>query len=591
MSYRTILKLRYFPFLPLVALLLIAIACGGDDATAVPATAIPPTSAPLPTAPVAATLPASQATPTPLATAKAATSTPAPVAKVGKKLRVALPSFDSELISPHLSGKLPGVALQSNFADFLMGVTVNNELTNDWGWADGWEMVDPQRFDITIKGDIAFHDGFGIVDAEDVADNLDILASQEAAASQCLYCGTWVDLYDRTEILEPLKVRIHTQTAYVFLFNLLPPIGGADLYMFSLEAWKQGGETATGYEDLSAPATGPWDFTERKIGEFVRFGRWDDYYSEAFRPRYEELEMVLTIEDASRLALVQTGAVEMAPMSGAYVDEIRRAGLTIDGPHAVDTAYVAFYQSEDAGHCTNKLEVRKALNLAVDADAIAGALYFPGTYTRIPHAFTSAFVEGYNPTLKPYGYDPDEAKRILQAEGCADMKVDGYSYVGPSTPEWRDLIDSVITYFEAVGIQGNHLATEWAAYSGKVLGEKMSAAEVNNPIGPHWIPSARNFGEMIRTHGLCVSRGGSVCGLAEQDRWNALRKQYNAEVDAVARQALAADISRQLYDFYPHIPIASRDAIWALDPDKICEDWEPIDGTSVHLMLNTIDPC
>jgi len=64
------------------------------------------------------------------------------------------------------------------------------------------------------------------------------------------------------------------------------------------------------------------------------------------------------------------------------------------------------------------------------------------------------------------------------------MKVDGYSYVGPSAPEWRDLIDSVVTYFEAVGIQGNHTATEWAAYSGQVLGEKMSAAEVNNPIGP-----------------------------------------------------------------------------------------------------------
>ena len=87
-------------------LLLVAIACG-DDATAVPTTAPAATTGPAATtAPAATTGPA--ATTAPRATTAAPTVAPQPTAvpvvpasaKLGKKLTVALNSFDNEIMDP-----------------------------------------------------------------------------------------------------------------------------------------------------------------------------------------------------------------------------------------------------------------------------------------------------------------------------------------------------------------------------------------------------------------------------------------------------------------------------------------------------------
>jgi hypothetical protein len=50
-------------------------------------------------------------------------------------------------------------------------------------------------------------------------------------------------------------------------------------------------------------------------------------------------------------------------------------------------------------------------------------------------------------------------------------------------------------------------------------------------------------------------------------------------------------MGRELYDLYLGVPIAYRNAIWALNPKTICGEWEPIDGTPSHLMINTLQPC
>ena len=390
MSYRLIMKSRYLLFAPLMALLLVALACG-EDATATPVPQATATTAP--SAPQPTVAPTAMAEPT---------SPPAAVA-LAAKLRIAINNFSLDEVAPFQGGKV-GLQAPDPFADFLMGITRNNVLTNAWGWSDSWEQIDGKRWDLTLKKDVKFHDGYGLMDAEDVKLGLDILSTEEAAASQCTYCSTWIDLYDRTEILDDHKIRIHLKTDYAFLFNIIPPIGGGDLFMFSVDAWNDGGGTSEGYEKLSAPGSGPFDFIERKVGQFYRFDRFDDYYSPDFRANHKEMEIILAVEAAPRLALVRTGEVDMANMSGPFVEEIRAAGLKVDGAKSVDNVYGNFYQSYDPGHCTNKLNVRKALNLAVDVDALVLSLWAPArrrgslipTPAPIPRSTTPTW--GFIPT-------------------------------------------------------------------------------------------------------------------------------------------------------------------------------------------------
>jgi peptide/nickel transport system substrate-binding protein len=63
------------------------------------------------------------------------------------------------------------------------------------------------------------------------------------------------------------------------------------------------------------------------------------------------------------------------------------------------------------------VRVRKALNLAIDRDAIVGTILskdvVPATQFIVPS------INGYNPDLKPWPYDPEQAKALL-AEATAD---------------------------------------------------------------------------------------------------------------------------------------------------------------------------
>ena len=64
------------------------------------------------------------------------------------------------------------------------------------------------------------------------------------------------------------------------------------------------------------------------------------------------------------------------------------------------------------------VRVRRALNYAVDWDAILTSIY-GGNGIRLASAFLpSGF--GFDPSLEPYPYDPEQAKALLREEGYSE---------------------------------------------------------------------------------------------------------------------------------------------------------------------------
>ncbi|MCE2405236.1 MAG: ABC transporter substrate-binding protein [Dehalococcoidia bacterium] len=523
------------------------------------------------------------------AVAPAPTPTPFVAMEEKRKLTVALNTFDSEEIAPHLSGNLSAIALVQNYSDHLMGLTVDNEFTNQWGLSKSWEQIDGRTYEFTIKEGIKFHDGDDFT-VEDAKGSIELLASEDAVASSCLYCNNWAQLLESIVIQGPDRLRIHLTRDEPFLYDIIAPKAGADSYLASKRKWEESGGNSQGWEAAGAPGTGPWDFIDRGIGSFSRFEAWDGYYSPAFKAKFDELEFILTAEDAPRVAQVKTGEVDLAISSGVFVDEIRAAGLDIRGPQQVDSLYLNFYQSRDPAHCTNKLEVRKALNLAVDVGAIASALYAPGTYSRSASPFFTPFDEGWRPDLQPYGYDPEEAKRLID-EHCPNMKMTVYAFAFGVAPEMVDAQDAAVTYYKAIGIDAELIPTDWTAVNPIVRGSDQLISEqgIPNPSGVHVIPAARNFGEKIRTHGLWGDVGGSVDGIWSE-KYVDLRLQYASDTNPVTRRALAQRVAKLMYDEYVNIPIAFRNLIYASNPETVC-GWTPINGTQVGLMFNTVEPC
>ena len=435
------------------------------------------------------------------------------------------------------------------------------------------------------------HDGVEIM-AEDGVWNVTRWASEEIAGGYNAVSGGWRNIFKDAEALDSHKFRINLLQDYAFVFNIIPPIGGADMYVFPKHAWVDNGSTPEGFEEAGYTGTGFVDMVDRSLGQWARHVRFDDYYGdEEFHFAYREMEILLSAEEAPRLAQVATGQVDIANMSGPYVEEIRAAGLTVDGPKAVDVVYLGIYQTFDEGHCTHKLNVRKAMNLAVDAEAIRAGIWPPGIVLPGITAFSSPQDEGWNPTLTPYGYDPEEAKRLLAEEGCEGFRFDAYGYDFAAGPEMADMVDAIVTYLVAAGIDARFTPIDWAANSLKVRNLGFSSEDGPASGGAHWQLGGRNFGDKIRVHGLCGPQGGSVCNIPDPELWKTRYLEYGAIMNKEERVARAQELSKELYDLYVGVPIALRNAVWAIDPEKICSDWMPIDGTPSHTMFNTLKPC
>jgi peptide/nickel transport system substrate-binding protein len=106
--------------------------------------------------------------------------------------------------------------------------------------------------------------------------------------------------------------------------------------------------------------------------------------------------------------------------------------------------------------------VRLALNLAVDKDAIAETL-FGGFAVVDAGQHLSPSILGHNPDLAPFPYDPDEAKRLIEEAGVAGETI---QLVGESG-RWlkdKELIEATASYWQEAGLNVQVEILEFGAY-------------------------------------------------------------------------------------------------------------------------------
>jgi ABC-type transport system substrate-binding protein len=122
------------------------------------------------------------------------------------------------------------------------------------------------------------------------------------------------------------------------------------------------------------------------------------------------------------------------------------------------------------GPLKNK-KVRQALNYAIDRKAIIDNVL---KGSGIPMAtILSPYHFGYDPSLKPYPYDPVLAKKLLAEAGYGS----GLKLV-LNTPSGRFLLDKEVSeaiagMFNAVGIQIDLRVLEWGTYVQTLVGKKL----------------------------------------------------------------------------------------------------------------------
>src|SRR4030095_9910599 len=267
------------------------------------------------------------------------------------------------------------------------------------------------------------------------------------------------------QIVNDHQVIIHTTGVAPELVDTLS--AKSDLVMGEKTPWEGGGKELYGQKVVG---TGPFEFVERKVGSHVLYKRVENHWRKT--PEYKELEFRWVPEDVTRLATLISGEVQVSDVPRALQKDAAAKGMQVltsqlpamQHPWQFGGLYFASPDKLDPRVPFVKKEVRQAMNLAINRQAIAQAL--------LGGRVEPLRIHGYHPKLdgdiwpgiwnpewdrrfeELYGYDPARARALLAQAGYKDgFEFTMYLYTLPGLPEQVDIGQAMALDFQAGGLK------------------------------------------------------------------------------------------------------------------------------------------
>ncbi|MGI6247587.1 MAG: ABC transporter substrate-binding protein [Pseudochelatococcus sp.] len=213
--------------------------------------------------------------------------------------------------------------------------------------------------------------------------------------------------------------------------------------------------------NLAPIGTGPFAFVAYQKDAVIRYAAHPDYWGG--KQPIDTLIFAITNDPAVRVQKLKAGECHAAP----YPPPADLAGLQADPKLKVDEqaglniAYLA-YNTRIAPF--DKPEVRRALNQAINKQAIIDAVFQgSGQVAKNPIPPT---MWGYNDSVVDDGYDPEAAKKALEAAGVKGlgMKVWAMPVSRPYMPNARRTAELIQADFAKVGVEVEIVSMEWGEY-------------------------------------------------------------------------------------------------------------------------------
>jgi len=207
--------------------------------------------------------------------------------------------------------------------------------------------------------------------------------------------------------------------------------------------------------------TGPFKFQAYQKDAVIRYLSHEGYWAGA--SELDSLVFAITPDASVRYQKLKAGECHVMPypnpadleamQSDADVNLLEQEGLNV-GYLAYNTKVAPF----------DNVNVRKALNMAIDKQAILDAV-FQGSGSAAKNPIPPT-IWSYNEAIVDDPYDPVKAKEMLAAEGVEDldMKIWAMPVQRPYNPNARRMAEVMQEDFAKVGVNVEIVSYEWAEY-------------------------------------------------------------------------------------------------------------------------------
>lgn len=265
--------------------------------------------------------------------------------------------------------------------------------------ATSWEDQGNGTWRFKLNEGVTFSDGSAL-DAADVAESIARMKSDGLTCEiGAKYFG---GMTLTTNVVDDLTIDVTADPAQPILPLLMSTV-----------TITRSGEPMDKYVDVPI-GTGPYTFDEYNRGQNITLAARDDYWGD--KPVVTKATYVFRSDSAVRAAMVAAGEADIAP--NIALQDATDPSMDYSYPNS-ETVYMRLDHSMAP---LNDKRVREALNYAVDREAFVGSILADGTL--LATGMTPPSTIGYNQDLKPFPYDLDKAKALLEEAKAAGVPVD-----------------------------------------------------------------------------------------------------------------------------------------------------------------------
>ena len=344
--------------------------------------------------------------------------------------------------------------------------TVDGEAQIVPGLADSWDISeDGLTYTFHLHEGVTFQNGDPftaddvvytvnrMMDPNTLAKNTDIYYDIVEGATE-FYNGE-ADSVSGVTAIDDNTVEFKLVTAYAPFLSCLATPGGSIYNRESTE-----GADDFGVNPAVCFGTGPFEVTDWELGSTVTLVANPNYFKGA--PQIDGIVMHIVSDADTQRMMFEQGTVDVFNfdyaesqlqwfLDNGYEDQI------VSGSRA-GTYYFMFNTAIEP---LNNVNVRKALQMAVDRQTILDQLY--GGEGHVLSTFIPAGVLSYNDAAEEIPYDPEQAKQILADEGYADG-FDMELAIMADSKTSLDISTILCSYFQAIGVRATVTQYDESSY-------------------------------------------------------------------------------------------------------------------------------
>lgn len=442
--------------------------------------------------------------------------------------------------------------------DSLIGVAPDGALDPSRGIAEEWEMTDELTWTFHIRQGVKFHNGDDLT-AKDVAFSIWQTAEPDSRSGYADYIREVVKSIDTPDD-HTVVVHLNKPSIYLdrYFTGSLAMIIPKDYY------------EKVGYDEFAKHpiGSGPYQWHSQSAGSFLKLEAVENHWQIGV-PRFQFMTFQIVPDEATRVAMLQTGEGDITEVSRFRVAELEGMGYRVMIKPG-DTLLNVRGEVQWTAPAFQDIRFRQALDLAIDKQAILDGIF--SGMGKVAVSYPGSIVDtcAAVPTLEPRPYDPEKARQLIEEAGLV-----GYTFTVPSMnragiPELTQVVEALAGYWQAIGLNPIIRNTTYEAYRSQ---------KRNGQVENHMLVMDNSAAESCKSilHELAARFD------SEYDSGANIRAEDYPELTAMFRTALettddavvqeqVSKIYRALYDNWFSATIAELDLTVAVS-DQV-PDWD-----------------